>query len=270
MIKKPIKNPIHQRPKDSIIRVLKELRNILTEIAIIDNCLYAIVVFLLFAFIFGLVKIPWYYALIPLLIALIRTVTKSMKAANYRTVEEKFPSLNEKLRTVADNIEKDNEVLQELEKDVLLKVKDVKTSYFMPFGSLTKRLGTIVLLSYAIIFAAALNFHLFDFNEAVIKNGNMGFLKTGGYILADFSGNDSSIYGDPSLAELGPDEIQIQLSKDVSDIDLSQIEDVKEKEFKESYPSEVYAKTGSGYEDDIPKSYREIVRNYYTGITKER
>lgn len=260
-------NKTNEKP---ISRALRELRKVLTDIAIVDNGLYAIAVFLFFVFILALVRINWIFALIPFLIALAYGIYNSFKSADYLTVEKRFPDLRERLRTVADNLDKDNEIINQLHKEVLAKIKQVKTSYFMPFGKLTKKLGMIILFSYAIIFSAALDIYVLDFASAVENAKKYTFLRKGSDVLADFAKNDSGIFGDSSIAKLGSEEIKIQLAREATDIDISRLEDIKEKEFKESYPAEIYAKTSSGFEEDIPKNYKEIVKKYYTGISKER
>ncbi len=257
-------------PKKSIIGALNELREVLIQIAIIDNTLHAIGIFLIFVFLLALFRLSWIFALIPFAFFLTFGILKAFQSASLRYVEEKFPSLNERLRTVADNLHKDNEVVQELQREVLEKIKEVKTSYFMPFGKLTKKLVIIILFAYGIIGLAAFNIHLFDANDTSVYTKDFKFLKKGKYVLANFTQNDTDIFGNSSLANLGNDEIQIKLAQESSDIDISKLEDIKEKDFKDSYPVEVFAKTGAGYNEEIPEDYKDIVKNYYTGISEDQ
>jgi len=131
-----------------ILGALRELRKVLTEISIVDNGLYAIAVFMVFVLVLALARLSWIFALVPFAIALVFGIIKSYKSADYKSVEDKFPDLREQLRTVADNLDKDNEIITQLHQEVLRKIKQVKVSFFMPFGKLTKKLGAIILVSF--------------------------------------------------------------------------------------------------------------------------
>ena len=102
-----------------IENALAELRRTLILIKLFNSSIDSILVFIGFTLLFVLIKIPWYYAAIPFLLHAIIYIPRKMKDIRYSEVEKKVPILKEKLRTVADNVGKSNELIDELNKEVL-------------------------------------------------------------------------------------------------------------------------------------------------------
>ena len=101
-----------------IENALAELRRTLILIKLFNSSIDSILVFIGFTLLFVLIKIPWYYAAIPFLLHAIIYIPRKMKDIRYSEVEKKVPILKEKLRTVADNVGKSNELIDELNKGV--------------------------------------------------------------------------------------------------------------------------------------------------------
>ena len=59
---------------------------------------------------------------------------RGRKKLTYHHVEEKVPELKEQLITAADNLDKEYEIVESLNKDVLQHMKKTMTSYFFSFG----------------------------------------------------------------------------------------------------------------------------------------
>ncbi|MDO8740816.1 MAG: hypothetical protein Q7J54_04580 [Candidatus Woesearchaeota archaeon] len=252
-----------------IEQALKEVKEVLVTINIFDSLLYSLIVLLGGVLLFSLIRVKWYFALIPFIAFFAYDLRKRIQMAKYNYVEEKVPNLKEQLITVADNLDKNNEVVDELNKDVLKKMKEVKTSYFLGFGTLSKRLLAVFVLSFFIIFASALNVHFLDFNQAVQDIGNALPRYYAKHENVDFEQNDSSIYGNKSVAELGQEEIKLQLNPLSSDININDLKDIEKKQFGESYPYDIYASSDTTFKEDIPLSYQKIVKNYFNSLTQK-
>jgi len=122
-----------------------------------------------------------------------------------------------------------------------------------------------------IIGASAYSVKFLDFEKAwkEIKDYRPG----GDYALQDellkFEENLSEdIYGNESIAELGNDELMLQLNPSLSDIDISQIKDPEHREFKSNVPTEIAGSTDASFEESIPKGYQKIVKSYFRQIVK--
>ncbi|MBS3175786.1 hypothetical protein J4457_00965, partial [Candidatus Woesearchaeota archaeon] len=78
-----------------------------------------------------------------------------------------------------------------------------------------------------------------------------------------------SIFGEESIAELGAEELNLQINPVLSEIDINDVSDAKEKEFKKDYFEEdIEATQDKTYEEDIDKKHREVVKNYYKEIAQ--
>jgi hypothetical protein len=76
------------------------------------------------------------------------------------------------------------------------------------------------------------------------------------------------IYGNKSIEEIGNDELQLQLSPVLSDIDISKVSPPESKEFKSALPQEIKATTDVSFQESIPKGYQRIVKSYFREIAK--
>ncbi len=70
-------------------------------------------------------------ALIPTITYLLLSIFSDIFVSKTKIVEEKYSSLNEKLRTAEDNIKYHNPVIDELQEDVVSNAKNVSASSFL-------------------------------------------------------------------------------------------------------------------------------------------
>ncbi|MEM2916160.1 MAG: hypothetical protein QXT19_02275 [Candidatus Woesearchaeota archaeon] len=256
-----------------IILALKEVRSAVSQITLFNAVLDTLVVFMICALVLILISVQWWYALVPaLLYGGIHTYRRLRKHRNLAYVEEKVPELKEQLITVADNTEKENVIVQSLQQDVLRGMKAIKTSYFLSFGRLTRELITLAVVSIFIVAVSAHGIKFLDFRETLRDLGKLGE-GAGEYALTgeglEFVENMSEdIYGNKTIEELGNDEIQLQLSPVLSDIDISKVLPPETREFKSTLPEEIKATTDVSFQESIPKGYQRIVKSYFREIAK--
>ena len=249
---------------------LKELKDVLTAVTVFDVLFNTIVIFLFFYLALMLMTINPFYSLIPTIAYFAYFFPRSYKKkVRYQEVEEKVPVLNEQLRTAADNTDKEYEIVKELNKDVMRKMKHVHTSHFINFNKAGYRLLFVAILSFGIIALAAADVRFLDFNEVVsdVKRA----MEPKSNILSDIdpgTGEETDIFGEESIAQLGTNELNLQINPVASEIDINDIKDVEKKEFSSTFPDEISARSDSSYDDKIPKEHKEIVKRYFRGITE--
>ncbi|MBW3016030.1 hypothetical protein KY309_00285, partial [Candidatus Woesearchaeota archaeon] len=186
--------------------------------------------------------------------------------------EEKFPSLNEQLITVADNWKEQNEIVEALNQEVLKKMKEIKTGSFLSFGKLTRELAVMAVVSFIIVGSAAFHVEFFDLKETI--NEIKEFKPFEEYDineeLLEFeeSQNLSEILGDKSVSELGQQQLDLELNPLKSDVEIGTVKDVEQREFREVPPPEIRAIADVSFEEEIPKQYQRIVKTYFKEITK--
>ncbi|MBD3361548.1 hypothetical protein GF358_02020 [Candidatus Woesearchaeota archaeon] len=262
--------PVKGRP---IADALNELKKTIFQITLSTCWLDCLIVFMLCLLVLKLVSAEWYWSLIPAgIYAVIHIRSHVKKASTFQYVEEKVPELKEKITTVADNLSRDNPVLEELNRDVLSGMHLIRTSYFFSFSRLTRELLTLVILAFLVTGVSAYDVKFIDFSKVIDDVGDLRLFK-GEYDvnedLLEYEENLSDdIYGNKSIAILGNEELKLQINPVLSDVDISKVEDPRERTFRSSVPSEISAQTDASFEDSIPKDYQKIVKNYFKDITK--
>lgn len=261
--------------KKNISKALREVGTALWQLTLFNALMDSLVVFTIAFLIFSLINLPWYASFLVLLIYGGIHTYNTITRLSFNIVESKVPALRERLITAADNLDKDNEITQSLNEEVLKLLKDVKTSYFLSFGRLTRQLVVLSVLSFLIIGTAAYNVQLLDYTritsliqESVTTIGDYE-LKPEEMIFKE-ENQSKDIFGNKSIATLGTKELQLQINPVLSDIDITKQKDRKPQEFQEVPPQEIGAKTDKAYGESIPKGYQKIVKSYFKEISKQQ
>ncbi|MDP4012733.1 MAG: hypothetical protein Q8R00_03970 [Candidatus Nanoarchaeia archaeon] len=255
----------------ALVRALAEIKKLVLFVTLFTNFIDSVLVFLVFCLLFILFKIPGYYALIPFFVYFVVFGRRKIRSINYRYVEKRVPKLKERLRTVADNLGRDNELIRSLNDDVLRDVKYVNTGAFLGDKKLFTKIFFISIMSFLVILSSASNFAIIGWKEAVEGVSNLIGEEQrsifGNITEIGFEEGDENIYGEESVAELGLEEIDLTLDTAASGININKVSDVENKEFNEQFPQDIYATTDSSYNERISKENQEIVKNYYESIT---
>ncbi|HSU73169.1 MAG TPA: hypothetical protein VLJ21_04960 [Candidatus Binatia bacterium] len=271
-------------------KALLELRTVLFSIGLFNSLIDCMVVFLFCLFGAIVLGMPWQLALVPFVIYFVLHTRKVLKALGYTDVEQRVPQLRESLRTAADSMAVENEVVRSLHEEVLQKMRLIQTSAFIGFGKVTRQLLVIALLCFAIISVSALDLHLLDGKSVLEKLGvwsEGGFLTSGnssstffGRLSKRQDGNslfgkevtlidDSSLYGNATVVELGTDELNLELNPEGTGVKMGEVKPPESRQFSDQpTATDVQATSDSTYSEDIPKEYQSIVRNYFQSIPK--
>jgi len=255
-----------------IADAIQEVRQVLRLTGIFGCIIDSIVVFLFSMLVFVLIALPWYYSFVPLLVYAPIHTYRNLKTRGLAYAEGTTPELNEQLRTVADNIEKENSVVDELNAEVLHKMKKMQTSSFLSFGRMTRELIFISILSFAIIASSAFNVKFLDFHQTIDDLKKIKPFQE--YDLGEeifYTENETldDILGNASLGKLGTDQLNLQINPVMSDIDISKVKPPEKREFSQgNTPREISAQTDVAFQETIPKGYQKIVQSYFREISK--
>ncbi len=252
------------KQKVNVLKALKELKMQVTTIVVIDSFIDFLLAFLIIYFAFMFVPVNNLFSLIPASVFFIYRLFINIRKVNYADVESKVPILKEELRTAADNLNKDNEIIRMLCEDVITKMKAIKNSYFINFRKIQKNFLVITILCFAIVGITSLNLQAEVVEKAanLAKKANYGDIKAG---LTEREG-EGGIFGEKSLAELGKNNLDIKINPVESDIDINNVEDIKDRSFNKQYAAEIEASTDKSYDGNIPKEHQEIVMRYFKEV----
>jgi len=259
-------------PIKPIALALKEAKKAVLHIVIFNSVIDTLVVFMLLFLATVLLTIPIGYAIIITLVYAVVHTYGNIKEVNFSSIEAKFPNLNEQLITVADNWKEQNEIVEALNQEVLLKMKEIRTSRFLNFGKLTREVAVMAVISFIIIGSAAFNVKFLDFGEAIKELREFKPFQEYDINeeLLEFeeSQNLSEILGDESITELGQQQLDLQINPLKSDVDIGKVYDPEERRFREVPPPDIRATADVSFEEQIPKQYQRIVKTYFKEITK--
>ncbi|MBI4439528.1 hypothetical protein HY638_00990 [Candidatus Woesearchaeota archaeon] len=261
-------------------RVMREINLIINSIIIFDKFLNSLVVFLSFYLALILIGINPFYAAIPGIMFFVITVYLDFDKSKALLVEQKYPHLNEKLRTAFDNVYVENEIAYDLETDVTGDLRKVHVSAFIDTKKTSYKTTAVVALCFAVLLISAFGFRFLDVN--VLFRDNLFSYFEGGDepgapsdVMSAGKGESKDIYGEEKLAELGNEELELNLKavnyEVLSGNGYNEPPDV---DFEDTFPDNICADDAGGCgnqdysEDKTPVEHAELVKKYFLNIAK--
>ncbi len=252
----------------SFINVVKEINSTLNSIVLFDNILNSFIIFLSVYLALSIFNFYPLLASLPAIAYLALSSYKEVISSKAKLIETKYGYLNEKLRTAADNASMENPVVDALHEEVIEEIKDVRASSFFNQKKTSLKILSLIVLCFLIVFLSTLNLSFLDFrvlmdNIQIIGNGGVAAGEGGETPSAGEAGNQD-IYGEESIASLGKEEVKIEIKPVNYEVNAKSIGDApEEKEFEETFPEEVFASSTEGFEENIPISQQELVKEYF-------
>jgi len=211
-------------------------------------------------------------------------------------IEKQYDEISEELQTTDDTLEKDNEIVADLRKEVVSKVRRlVDFSDFFDFRILFQRVMTIFFLSFFIVFLASLNFYVPYLDVQDLLNKGVGFVEdVYGSVLADsekisvgdgdFFGQFSqlvgtagadagdlegdNIFGEAEVVQLGEEKLYVDIRPTDFEVSVDDFESAQSKYFKDEQFEDVTTVRSDLYQDTIPLKNQDIVKKYFKEITQ--
>jgi hypothetical protein len=188
-----------------------------------------------------------------------------------REIEEKYPDLDECLRTSKDNSDKDNIVVHHLNSEITSKIKKVSMFSFFDIKKTLVMSASSGVMIFLIMYLSSLNLgYLIDLSDLTPNLGSQ-------FDIASITGVDEEIYlekwekdiyGQRSVAILGKQSLNITVDVSETELDFSQIRKVEERDFTDEFPDQISAIADISYEEEIQKDYKEIIKSYFERIAK--
>ena len=248
--------------------VVNEINRTLNEMILFENIVNTTLVFLVFYLVLSVLDLHPILALVPAAgylgfysyISLYRTSKPLM-------VESKYAPLKEKLRTAADNLDKDNQIVQELEYEVTSEMKNVGLSMFINPKTLSYKILAVMVLSFLIIFATTANLKLLDFARRTVPDIFEGPKGVGNFVATKLNTSED-IYGKEDVAKLGDKELNIRIKPVDFKINVKEEGEANYQKFESTFPNEFSVKETTAYEENIPQEQQELVKNYFKRLAE--
>ena len=256
-------------------KVLKEVNLIVEEVLAFDIILTSVLIFLGFYLVLMLLNFNPWYSLFPTLAYLTFLLYVDLNTNKYKMVENKYAPLYEKLRTAADNVDVENEIVEELEQQVTDDLRNVRVSSFVKMRKVSYKVLGSILLCLAILFASIYNVQFGDMigfdaiKDFVYKTGSgTGGEGTGDELVSGLGAGEGDIYGEDSIAQIGMNQLEIKIKQPTTEIIGSEVYEIPEKEFEETFPEEIFATSAGSYEERITIENQKLIKDYFKELSK--
>ena len=252
----------------NFIKAVKEINRTLNFITVFDILLNSAIFFLVVYFLLSLVNLFPMFAIVPVVVYFVLRLAVKSRRDKRKMVESKYEPLKEKLRTAVDNIREENPVVNELEDDVMHDLKHVGLSSFIQTKQVMLKIFSVIILSFAIVFATEMGFYIVDLNEFLSNVPDFldGISRRADNVMLGEINESQGIYGKSKLAVLGNEEIDIRIKPTNYEVNVREGGDVEQKQFDEIFPREVAVEQASAFEEKIPEEQQELVKNYFNKL----
>ncbi len=260
---------------------VSEVRRSLGRLIIFDTSINAILVFLVSFLLFSFFKLPLVYPAATAAVYFVYVLRKRLRMSKVRIVEQKYKNLNEKFRTAAEYPSEDNPVVKELHSEVISDLHNVEEAAFVNEKRIYIKSLAVVALCFIILLLSPFTFGILTFNVNFVDappddSASSGSSESGSSTIKFAVGNQDTglrkvsddIYGEPTIAKLGDEEVKIRIKPAGTELSIREIQEADLPDFSESYPSDVQAVAAESYEESIPKEDLELVKNYFNELAK--
>lgn len=260
---------------DGIRAALRDLRRAIVFTKLFHSFMNALLVFLVCTFVLLFFKVSWMYGFVIggayFLVRLYRDVMRT----RYKDIEETVPELRWQLRTVHDNMAKENEVIHSLQQTVLQKAKEVRTSAFVDNRVTIYKLLGIFGLSFLIVFLGAFSVTFPGFKsvfptgalaKALGQHNPLGGIEYEG---AFERRSDRDIYGEERVVSLGNEELELTVTPEQNKANLHDPQDTSDLAFdQQGRLLDIGAAPDKSYEDRFKKEESKLIKNYLKKLTE--
>ncbi|MBI2144588.1 hypothetical protein HYU17_05590 [Candidatus Woesearchaeota archaeon] len=259
---------------------LGELKTSIAKLFLFEELLNAILVFLvayLISSLFGL------GLLLPSLLGLgylAFAVFRELHLRPEKSVETKYKDLKERLTTASEYASVDNRVVNELKSEVLQGLRKVEESSFLDERKVYIKSIVAIVLCFAILLLSPVSMGFLKASFPDIFSGSgedgqspgakfkVGKEKAKGDLPIAVQSSKKDIYGQPTIAKLGSEELKVVLKPAGTELGTSNVKPPEELQFDEQYPEEVVSVAAESMEERIPKEQQELVRRYFKSVVE--
>lgn len=238
---------------------VKEIKKVFTQFKIIEIALDSIIILLAVFITFTYLGVTsGWLVFVPSLIYIIIQLRYKLDQDVIKIIEERYPSLKERLSTVYDNKELSNAVIEELASSVLTDMERLRYSSFVAIKRLGIRVAIILLLVTFVLSSAIIPSsisgpkNILTISPAVNNNGAV-------------DRPDTDIFNESSYVRIGDEAEGLMLYRgSVSELNVPG-EGKQVSGYSGLFPPE--ASSSEMYGEGIPVIYQQIVKNYFMNLS---
>jgi hypothetical protein len=238
-------------------------------ILLLDSLITAVAVFSVFYFLLIFFRIDVAIAIIAAIVFFIFSFVRKIRVNKVLKLEERYPSLYEKLRTSRDYVGVNNKVVNSLNNDVINNIKKADIDTFLNSKHMWIKVCAIILALMLTITFSSFNVYFFDVNKAVAESPFTSKIIDFAKRIVDRNADLTAppeYLDDPNLAKLGTDEMNISLNVFNTEIDPNKIDEPIKHDYQGQFPDTVGGYGQKAYEDKISEEDKEIIKKYFDKV----
>src|SRR3989338_2145246 len=237
--------------------ILREINASIGRIDFFFVLLKTLVLYTLCTLTLFLVRVSIWYALIPAAAYFFSSIAVQARFDRVRRIEERFPDLNEKLRTARDYKDRESMVLDSLEDDVVTGLKQVELKAFLPQINVWILVLALIFSVSATLYLASSGVKILDFSDVMdaaresFNQANEEEIQEG-----QFTGTEES------FIQVGEEKIAVEITPIGSELDFSEVTD-PQATFSTSFPKEAFISSGAAYESEFTEDQQLLIKRYF-------
>ncbi|MDO8480591.1 MAG: hypothetical protein Q7S65_02110 [Nanoarchaeota archaeon] len=238
--------------------ILKEINFSLSRIDFFFVFLKTLVLYTLCTLTLFLIRVSVWYALIPAAAYFFSSVAVQTRFDRVRRIEDRFPELNEKLRTARDYTDRESQVLDSLEEEVVSGLKQVHLSAFVPQINIWILVLALIASVSGTLYLSSSGMKIIDFSD-VIKAARESLAQPDNQTIEEgqFTGTEES------FMQVGEEKIAVEITPVGSELDFSEVTDPSGAAFSASFPKETFISSGAAYESEFTEDQQMLIKRYF-------
>ncbi|HLD04681.1 MAG TPA: hypothetical protein VJG90_03090 [Candidatus Nanoarchaeia archaeon] len=267
--------------------LFREVKIEIYKVCFLYSFLNAAIAFLVLQLILSFFQVGIIFPIIISILTFIASMIHYVDKIGFKHIEEGNPQIKEMLRTANDNVDQSSNILvQALFLELAQKMRTVSTGPLLQSNRLFTRIIIISILTFLIVFISSmgvfLDFSNLPFGQTLFntqsqsaytpkfkpelpKECPLGSQDPNCYKFCPPESQDPECIlelGDDSVAKLSNEQINLELTPEMKEMDFNKEKDLEDKQFsRNSYPIEVSAQSAETLDHDIPKE-SELAKAY--------
>ena len=241
-----------------MLAILKEINASLGKIDFFFVWLKTLVLYTLCTLTLFLIRVSVWYAVIPAAAYFFSSVAVQARMDRVRRIEERFPELNEKLRTARDYKDRDSLVLDSLEEDVVSDLKHVELSAFVSQINVWILVLALIASVSGTLYLSSSGMKIIDFSD-VMKAARESLAQPENQTLEEGQFTSS----EESFMQVGDEKIAVEITPVGSDLDFREVGDPSSSVFSTSFPQETFISSGAAYESEFTEDQQMLIKRYF-------
>lgn len=248
-----------------LINRIHEIKNVLDHLWFIESVLDIVIILLAGFLLIIYAGIAHVLVIIPILFYFFIVFRYKFNKNTVVLIEKNYPELDERLRTIYDNRDSTNIIIEDLESSVMRDIEKIKYSTFFESGKLGIRIAAILLLVAILISSSISYLSLFQDKTDQEKE------KISPVIQEKISASGDNIFGEPSFVNIPDNTDTLIINRDTGSELNTQGPEKKPSEIRHAFPQDenINALSSKSYNEAIPVIYQKIVKNYFTNISRD-